>query len=456
MLVASTACSEQAEPRAQVLFVVDTDLPVASQVAGDAELSADATIDTLRVDVLGASGDVSESQLFVLPSPEEWPVSFGVVSEAGTVRARLRLFRSAVAASGLQNGVATLEPPPRTSVDRLVDVATPADGVKRARVVLRGDCLGIPALFGSSPVTCIDAERPNGDPGDGLDEPVAATELGTWAHARSKPCAGAGGDDRICIRGGFSVMGDPKLYGVSDGSDVIDAAPPHPVILSPFWMDRTEVSVGRLRALAQSGSFGAALPTPASEDPDCTWLGPNDPANDALPVNCIRLASARAACQAAGGDLPSEAQFEHASRGRGQRRFFPWGETVGTCCTATLSRKAPGQIGNECEGPMLDPVGSHLPSPACGGLGDESRDGVLDLGGNVSEYVLDAPLPYTDPCWTAPGVPKDPVCSADPKQGIAARGGFGIGGFGQASGASRAKGTSLGARMEGFRCVYAD
>lgn len=455
-LLLSSACSPTADARPQLLFVVDTDLPLVTQVADDAELSADATVDTLRVDVLGSSGDVVESRLFVLPSHEDWPMSFGVVPETGAARVRFRLFRGALATSGLQSGTATLEPPARMTVDRLVEARPPDEGIRRVSVVLRGDCMGIPSTFGAAATTCIDAASPSGDPASGTEGASGPTFAGSWPRARSEPCASAPADDRVCIAGGFSVMGDPMLSGVEDGKATVDAAPVHPVILSPFWLDRTELSVGRLRAAVASGAFQSALPTSRSDNPDCTWLGPNDPSNDQLPVNCIPFASARAACQALGGDLPSEAQFEHAARGRGERRTYPWGNSLATCCTAALSRKAPGQMGSECDGPMLDPVGSNLPTLSCGSLGDQSRDGVMDLGGNVAEYVLDLPVSYQSACWSDPGIPRDPVCSGEPSDGVVIRGGFAIGGFGNAAGANRGTGAVTGNRMEGLRCAYAD
>jgi len=450
------ACAKEAEPRGQIIVTVGTDLPTVSQLGQDPEISPAVAVDTLRVDILAPSGDVALSQTFVLPSEEDWPVSFGLVSSEPKARIRIRAFRGESAGSGLVLGAAVVEPPSRLSVDRLIEVSAPDESVQRVGVVLRGECIGIPATFGASPATCIDASTKSGAIDGDLDGAPSGSTLGTWPEARGKPCTAAALPNRVCIPGSYSIVGDDLLAGIADGKDLLDASPPHPVIVRPFWLDRTEFTVGRLRELVKSGAFADELPRTASEEADCTWLGPDDPTNDTLPVNCIPFESARSACLASGGDLPSEARFEHASRGRGQQRIYPWGDERPTCCAAAFSRIMPGQLGNECEGPFLDPVGSHPKSDACAGIGDESRDGVLDLGGNVDEYVLDAPSAYTDPCWTAAGVPVDPVCTSTTPTKALARGGCSLCGMARAAGGMRQTEPPSGWRTAGFRCAYSD
>ncbi len=54
-----TGCAPAATDRPQLLVYLDTDLPVSAQVLSDSALSPDAAIDTLRIDVLDASGATS-------------------------------------------------------------------------------------------------------------------------------------------------------------------------------------------------------------------------------------------------------------------------------------------------------------------------------------------------------------------------------------------------------------
>jgi formylglycine-generating enzyme required for sulfatase activity len=195
--------------------------------------------------------------------------------------------------------------------------------------------------------------------------------------------------------------------------------------LAPYYLDETELTVGRMRRLVKAGMpLGADEITRRSSDPTrftafCTWLGPDDPANDALPLNCVSYRAAARACEREGGSLPTEAEWEHAARGRGQRRTFPWGETETTCCIASVSR-APGSPA-ACPGSGVEPAGSH---PAkCDGVGDVSRDGVLDMGGSLFELTRDKHLPYDDACWGGSGLLREPVCLSSVTSDHTQRGG---------------------------------
>jgi len=94
----------------------------------------------------------------------------------------------------------------------------------------------------------------------------------------------------------------------------------------------------------------------------------------AHPVTEVWFLSAQRFCQEYGKVLPTEAQWEKAARGTDQRRY-PWGNEDPTCELANF-----GTPQERCEGDTL-PVGSHP-------LG-ASPYGVLDMAGNVSEWVYD-------------------------------------------------------------------
>ena len=105
--------------------------------------------------------------------------------------------------------------------------------------------------------------------------------------------------------------------------------------------------------------------------------------------------------------MPSEAQWQHAARGRGERRVFAWGDTQAECCSASIGRIA----GGGCTPFGPEPVESHLGSSTCDG--DVTRDGVEDMTGSVSELVRDTQTLFSDPCWTSSplAILKDPVCT---------------------------------------------
>jgi formylglycine-generating enzyme required for sulfatase activity len=457
-VAALAACSE-ATPRPQIVVVVDTDAPLTGQALLDETLSPDAAVDTLRIDVFDDTGYAYDFRDFVAPDPSDWPLSFGVATPesagAGRVHLRIRAFRGGLATSQLLNGEAVLEPRPEIAIDRLVDLDLPGEGIQTVFVPLSFDCLGVTPSFVQPRTTCIDAARADAPATSGVttlaNGETPATRAGTAARAREVACAGEALQGTICIPGGFTVLGDPALWGVADGLSLEDALPLRPVIVSPFLLDATEVTVGRVRALLQAGmSIGAPprLKDPAdTEWTYCTFLGEGDPSNDALPLNCVSWDTARRICETAGGSLPTEAQWEHAARGRGEGRDYPWGDDSPSCCTASVAR------GFGCPGDGPEPVGSHPPE-ACSGLGDVSRDGVVDMGGGLTELLLDKWRPYDHPCWGSGGILTDPVCEDETASLHAARGGDWSSGEAVSLSALRHSGHNAGSVGDGLRCAY--
>lgn len=420
---------QEAEPRAQLVIVVDTDAPVPAQLAARPDLSGDAAIDTLRVDAF-ADGWAQPFDLrdFIAPDPADWPLSFGVATDElpldRPVRLRLRAFRGRFASRGELDGIATLDPPREVTIDRLIEIPPSTDGIRRVRVTLTAACMGVRSVFDpTSPTTCTSGDRaadPSAEVAD-VDDADLASKVGTTPLAEETPCPGVPPAGAVCVPGGLSILGEPSFEGVGNGNDALDPIPLRPAMLSPFYLDRTEVTVGRFRALFEAGLITTTPPVtqgdPSIDDADyCTWLGPGQTANDALPLNCLGYPTAVAICEALGGMLPSEAQWEHAARGRGRRSIYPWGNytpnSAADCCIVSASRKSTPDIPVVCPDSGVEPPGSHPASPACNGLGDESRDGVLDLGGSLTEAMRDSLQPYDADCWSVKGggVITDPVC----------------------------------------------
>jgi formylglycine-generating enzyme required for sulfatase activity len=163
--------------------------------------------------------------------------------------------------------------------------------------------------------------------------------------------------------------------------------PAHLVRVSTFWIDRTEVSVGDMRACFDRGSCTARLGT----GPLCT-LGRGDPK---VAVNCVPWAAADAYCRAVGKRLPTEAEWELAAGG-GQKTRFPWGSSPASCglavtlvsnhAGASCSPRGPAQVGTHARG--------------------ASPFGVEDMAGNVEEWVADW---YADRYEVVPSLPPVPA-----------------------------------------------
>jgi len=451
------ACSSEGDPRAQLLIVVDTDAPVVGQLPGSPTLSGDAAIDSLRVDFLGDQGAAYASQTFVAPEVLDWPISFGVVTPEGLADEpaliRLRAFRGVLADVEQIGDDTELRPRAETAIDRLVAIPLAEDGVQGYRVTLSLECFGRSARF--LPLsTCIDAAQLTADPSEGLEPQgeIRRTRAGTAELAQAVQCSAAPMENRICISGGFTLLGDLLIVGVADLL-FADSVPLRPVHLSPFWLDRTEVTVGRYRTIhSQLQGTPPALPDANNwQLSDCTWRGPDDNSNDAMPLNCVNWDTAREICQLLGGDLPTEAQWEHAASGRGQGRRFSWGDQPASCCVASLAR------GTQCPDEGPEPSGSHPPE-SCNGLGDVSRDGVVDLGGSLAEFQRDSFRPYDDDeCWAIDGIAFDPYCQVGDSSTFAVRGGNYQSGLGTALAALRMKYTQPSVNhTHGFRCATGD
>lgn len=135
----------------------------------------------------------------------------------------------------------------------------------------------------------------------------------------------------------------------------------------------------------------------------CTWseaaMG-----REEYPINCITQAVARAFCQFDGGNIPTEAAWEHAATvaGRDHKTHYAWGDGNGlapACGNVVYDREPAANGPSACPGYGPSPVtvaevdgGDVTPGPGAG---------LVDLGGNVAEWMLDTFASYGANCWLA-------------------------------------------------------
>jgi len=142
----------------------------------------------------------------------------------------------------------------------------------------------------------------------------------------------------------------------------------HPVTLSSFEMDRTEVTVGDYARCVSAG-----VCEPADLGFDARFRRPD------FPVTHVRYTDAVDYCHWTAGRLPTEAEWEYAARGAADREF-PWGDVYNPhvanhgAWSDDRTDATDGFLG-------LAPVGS-FPDGA-------TPLGLLDMAGNVAEWVAD-------------------------------------------------------------------
>jgi formylglycine-generating enzyme required for sulfatase activity len=479
ILLAGTAqCGSTSDaPAGQVLLYIDTDAPSASLASEGREHLTEASVDTLRIDVLGPDNKVVDSRDVAAPDETDWPVSFGVQGVAGAAvsRIRLRAFRSQRANVTTDGETRVLEPIAGFTIDRVIEVPVPPEkGVLALRVVLRSDCRAERPDF-TRRTTCIDKDRIEGGFRDDLQ--VVATEVRparepSWwptdperCHGRKdcKPpdCSALDCQDRVCIPGGFFMLGNLRVVGFGTSRD---AVPPHPVVMKPFCIDQQEFSLRRYKDKSLPMPIGAGEFDPNGKQL-CTWA--DDAYSDDAPMNCISQEEAKLACEAHDGRLPTEAEWEYVATGLGRGTLFPWGDDPPTCERSALERQETFfQFFPECKNLGIIDASCEK---NCVRMGDAvsvwGEKEVWQMGGSLSEWTLDSFTEYWQTlretnCWQRQGLIMHPVCKlkgreGSPNETVTVRGGNFIDPLAHAYAALR-RGERISTRSPqiGFRCVY--
>jgi formylglycine-generating enzyme required for sulfatase activity len=154
------------------------------------------------------------------------------------------------------------------------------------------------------------------------------------------------------------------------------------VEVKPFWIDRYEVTVDEYRECVGAGACKPPHPstsgyTDAKLNPlVCTW---EIEGVEKLPINCVDGHDQDAFCAWRSKRAPIAYEWSWAAQGREQKRRYPWGDAAPTCELAIIDVD-PDDAVRGCGAGRPWPVGSR-PS-------DQSRDGVFDLEGNLSEKTI--------------------------------------------------------------------
>lgn len=222
------------------------------------------------------------------------------------------------------------------------------------------------------------------------------------------------------VPAGEFLMGTPEA-----GGGLSDERPQRKIFLNAYWIDLHEVTNrDYLRFIEATGH-----PAPAHEQAALTlWEeGRPFPGSDEHPVVNVSWNEAVAYCRWAGTRLPTEAEWEKAARGTDGRRY-PWGNewdlTLANSASFWAGRTVEFRGGQEWQAFWVKGEGARIAERE--GLNGEvltlpvgrfskgkSPYGLVDMAGNVSEWVADFYNPYyylqgplSDPPGPAPTILK--------------------------------------------------
>jgi formylglycine-generating enzyme len=365
------------------------------------ELSTNATPPSfgarLWIDVMDQSGAVlpERQRIIDAPSSSDWPVSFGI--EPGlepAPRLRVRMYR--FDATGMSG-----EPWHTSIVDLTAGLPALENRPLFLRLGLAMECFGVaPDL--ASHLSC-DSRTGALAPESTLSELTAPLEVGSFRASDNAACQSEPPKGMACIPGGLFILGPTKLAN-SPLSEPLPL-PPRLVQVSTFALDTEEMTVGLVKELVNDGRL-ILHDGQVRSGSICAFRD----RTDADPMNCISWSDARDACAAKGKRLPTEAEWEFAAGNGADKTTYPWGDDAEICRHAWVGRSAKIDGDSSCR----EGSGMGMTGPLAGGqVGDVTRLGVRNLGGNLSEWTSDIARSYESACWKGAPVLVDPHCDVD-------------------------------------------
>jgi formylglycine-generating enzyme required for sulfatase activity len=304
----------------------------------------------------------------------------------------------------------TLAMPP-SSIGAVATAATQAltQPVTTQSATTLGTLSGAPTAKSNAPAIAVAALLGLGVVGGGafflMNRGSDAAPAASAAPADPEPSAApsasvAGADEKKCPEGMFKIPAG-QFYMGSDAADApANQKPTHNVTLSSFCMDAYETTVEAYKSCSDRGACRRLRPeveyenmAPKEHDAFLPACNIDADGREKHPMNCISWKDADTFCRKSNKRLPTEAEWEYATRGP-DGRVFPWGDDKPTAkhlnacdvdCVKWSKKAGVGVLvlfEDASDGyAWTAPVGQY---PA-----GRSRFGPWDVVGNVWEWVAD-------------------------------------------------------------------
>lgn len=452
LTVGPSGCAFKLPPVGEVIVYVDTDAPVPPGDGRAPSLTDPAPLfDTIRFDVFepGAKEpckgctrefDVDKAK-FTAQS-----VSIGIPAKEGAsgYRVRVSLYlhdwlvpcfslpaeQQAIYADCVKGSA--LVPHPAATISRTFALPVTQDGVlQEVHTFLATESVGIPDGTLDEPVTVEGGKPP-------------PSQASTWAGGARHECSTAARPGEACVPSGAFWSGNPRAIVFKSTYNIATYPTPRLIVLSPFFMKTTEVTVAECRA---EPDLCGTPTTKLYFGQFCTNGGPYSPK---VPINCTDATIRDDYCAKWGGTVASGAQLEYVGRGLIGSTFL-WGNDLPSCSDAMWGRANYNELG-----PCY--TASQGRGPYATGQGARDRlvlptGSIVDVAGNLQEHTSDV---LGDGCkctWPA-GVLHDPVCKEPAGTGSGVIGGlWASGATGMALGGMGCYPVYYPSADVGFRCA---
>ena len=184
----------------------------------------------------------------------------------------------------------------------------------------------------------------------------------------------------VLIEAGSAPMGDPSIPG---------SRPVHQHSLKAYYIDRYEVANERYQQFVRAEGRDAPY-VHENWAAIYNWFKDSHPKGlGEVPVVMVNWKDAEAYCRWAGRRLPTEYEWERAARGSAGRAY-PWGAKFDST-KANLATRLSGPLANLAAWDRFEASWTGSKQSEIAAVGsypqDRSPDGVMDMAGNVSEWV---------------------------------------------------------------------